>query len=527
MNSKGKVYLVGAGPGDAGLITVKGMECLKKAEVVVYDHLINPGLIREVDPAAQRIYVGKSGRRHTLEQDEINALLAREAGKGKVVVRLKGGDPFVFGRGSEEALYLKERGIPFEVVPGITSGIAAPAFAGIPVTHRGLASSVTFITGHEDPTKEESALDWESLAKLETLVFYMGVGNLPKIVERLTSYGRPKSTPAAVIQWGTTPEQRTVAGTLGDISERVRKAGITAPAITIVGEVASLRKDLRWFEDRPLFGRRILVTRSRTQASELVRLLEELGASVAEFPTIEIVPPKSYKRIDEAVRNIGSYDWVIFTSVNGVSFFMDRLFALEEDVRKFGKVKIAAIGPATALRLRGYMLGSDLVPKEYRAEAVVEEFKKAGVKGKRVLLARAMVARDVIPVALRKLGAKVDVLTVYRTARAKGKQKELLSLIKDGKVDAVTFTSSSTVENFVGILGRKNTPLLKGVTLASIGPITTETAKRLGLKIGIEAREYTMPGLVRVLEEWSRKRGQRLDTTHLRRSKQPTERKVC
>jgi uroporphyrinogen III methyltransferase/synthase len=499
--NKGKVYLVGAGPGDAGLITWKGFECLCMADVVVYDYLANPVLLNRGNPKAKRIYVGKTGRRHTLEQDEINALLAREAGKGKVVVRLKGGDPFVFGRGSEEALYLRERGIPFEVVPGVTAGIAAPAYAGIPVTHRGMASSVTFITGHEDPTKEESALDWEALARLGTLVFYMGVGNLGRIVEKLTSCGRPKSTPAAVIQWGTTPEQRTVAGTLGDIAEKVKKAGITAPAITIVGEVVRLRRDLRWFEDRPLFGRRILVTRSRTQASDLVRLLEEKGASVAEFPTIEIVPPKSFKRMDEAIRNLAKYQWVIFTSVNGVSLFLERLMASGKDIRALGQAKIAAIGPATASRLKAFSLQPNLLPSEYRAEAVVEAFRKVRIKGQNILLARAEVARDIIPGALSKLGAKVDVLPVYRTVRSEGKRTELLSLLKEGKVDAVTFTSSSTVENFVGILGKKNVPLLKGVALASIGPITTETARRLGLKISIEAKEYTIPGLVKALEE--------------------------
>lgn len=505
MSLKGKVYLVGAGPGDAGLITLKGMESLRRAEVIVYDYLANPSLLQEADPEAKRIYVGKTGRRHTLEQGEINALLAREAGKGKVVVRLKGGDPFVFGRGSEEALYLRAKGIPFEVVPGITSGIAGPAYAGIPVTHRGLSSSVTFITGHEDPSKEESALDWEALARLGTLVFYMGVGNLPKIVEKLTFCGRPESTPVAVIQWGTTPSQRTVSGTLGDIAKKVKEAGITAPAVTVVGEVAKLRKDLKWFEDRPLFGKRILVTRSRTQASELVRLLEERGAAAIEFPTIEIVPPGSWKQIDGAIKDLFRYDWVIFTSVNGVSLFLHRLMASGKDARSLGPVRIAAIGPATANRLKAFSLQPDLVPSEYRAEAVVEAFQRVGVKGRRILLARAEIARDVIPVALRKLGARVDVLTVYRTVRARGKQNELLSLLKGGKVDAVTFTSSSTVENFVGILGRKNVPLLKGVELASIGPITTETARRLGLKIGIQAMEYTIPGLVKALEEWGGK----------------------
>jgi len=494
---KAKIYLVGAGPGDPGLITVKGKECIQTADVIIYDYLASPALLKHAPPNAEMIYVGKKGGDHTLSQDGINALIVEKAKAGLTVCRLKGGDPFIFGRGGEEAEVLVANGIPFEVVPGVTSAVAAAAYAGIPLTHRKLTATLAFVTGHEDPHKEESSIEWESLARgIGTLVFFMGVKNLPDITQKLIANGKSPDTPVALIRWGTTPEQQTVTGTLDNITERVKKAGLKAPAIIVVGAVVDLRKTLKWFETRPLLGKRIVVTRAREQASDLVRQLSDLGADCLEYPTIKIVPAKDPKPMDEAIKNLGTYDWIVFTSVNGVKFFFDRLFETDRDVRALNHLYTAAIGPATAERMFQFGLKSDIIPKNYRAESVVEAFRKEKLDGKKVLLPRAGEARPVLPVELRNMGAEVNEVTVYLTEKVLDNVDLLIKQLEDKTIELITFTSSSTVRNFKSLLPPdKFNQLIDGVTIASIGPITTDTATELGFKVDTTAESYTIPGL--------------------------------
>ncbi|MDY0042361.1 MAG: uroporphyrinogen-III C-methyltransferase, partial [Desulforhabdus sp.] len=408
--SLGKVYLVGAGPGDPGLLTLRGQEVLQQAEVVIYDYLANEEFLQYAPAEAEKIYVGKKGGDHTLGQDEINQLLL-EKGRDKVVVRLKGGDPFVFGRGGEEAEELVAEGIPFEVVPGVTAAVAVPAYAGIALSHRDYTASMAFITGHERDDKDESKINWEKLSTaVGTLVFFMGVKNLAEICRQLVTHGRSERTPVAVIRWGTTPQQKTVVGTLRDIVERVSQEGIKPPAIIVVGEVVELREKLNWYESRPLFGRRVVITRAREQASDFKSQLKALGAQCIEFPTIEIQPPPSWEPLDKAVRNLSDYHWIIFTSVNGVRFFMGRLNSAGFDVRELKGISLAAIGPKTAEALGDFGLRADLVPPEYRAEAILEGLKKENPGSLRFLLPRAMASRDVLPDTLREWGAQVDVV---------------------------------------------------------------------------------------------------------------------
>lgn len=493
----GKVYLVGAGPGDPGLISVKGKECITRADVLVYDYLASPTLLAHADASAEMIYVGKKGGDHTMTQDEINALLVREAGSGRTVTRLKGGDPFIFGRGGEEAEVLIQAGIPFEIVPGVTSAIAAPAYAGIPLTHRKFTSTLAFITGHEDPGKETSSINWEALAKgIGTLVFLMGVRNLPHITRRLMDHGRPPDTPVALVRWGTTPSQQTVTGTLETIAEDVKAAGLTSPSVIVVGDVVTLRESMKWFESRPLFGKKIVVTRARQQASDLVKKLSSLGADCVESPTIKIVPPTDTSPMDMAIEKIGSYDWVVFTSVNGVISFFQRLFEKGRDARSLGHIRTAAIGPVTSAKLLAFGINSDIVPESFRAESVVDAFTRENVAGKKILLPRAEEARPVLPVELAKMGAVVDEVTAYHTRAVAEGREDLLNLLEEKRVDTVTFTSSSTVKNFRALLppGRENS-LMKNVVIASIGPITTRTAVELGFKVQLTAETYTIEGL--------------------------------
>jgi uroporphyrinogen III methyltransferase/synthase len=492
------VYLVGAGPGDPGLMTLKGLECLAKADVVIYDYLAAPALLKHAAAGAELIYVGKKGGDHTLPQDEINALILRKAREAKVVTRLKGGDPFVFGRGGEEAEVLVEAGIPFEVVPGVTSAVAASAYAGIPLSHRRLTATIAFVTGHEDPTKPESNIDWSALARgIGTLVFFMGVKNLPNIVRELTANGRSPQTPVAAVRWGTTPAQVTVSGTLADIADRVEKAGLTAPAIIVVGEVVGLRGKLQWFEQRrPLLGRRIVVTRSREQASDLVRSLSNLGADCLECPTIETAPPDDSGPLDAAIAGLADVDWIIFTSVNGVSRFFDRLFRSGKDVRALGRIRTAAIGPATAERLRSFGLSSDLVPEAYVAESVIAAFRAHDIRGRHILLPRAQEARPTLPVALAAMGAVVQEVAAYQTRRASADAAQLVEHLSQRDIDLVTFTSSSTVKNFKALLPPdRAAELASGLPAACIGPVTAETARQLGFEVGLVAAEYTIPGL--------------------------------
>ena len=503
---KAKVYLVGAGPGDPGLITVKGQECIQSADVIIYDYLASPALLRHAPPDTEMIYVGKKGGDHTLSQDGINALIVEKAKAGLTVCRLKGGDPFIFGRGGEEAEVLAAKGIPFEVVPGVTSAIAAAAYAGIPLTHRKLTATLAFVTGHEDPHKEESSIDWESLARgIGTLVFFMGVKNLPDITQRLIANGKSPDTPVALIRWGTTSGQQTVTGTLDNITERVKKAGLKSPAIIVVGEVVDLRKTLKWFETRPLLGKRIVVTRAREQASDLVRQLSDLGAECLEYPTIRIVPAQDLKPMDEAIRNLSAYDWIVFTSVNGVKFFFDRLLETGKDVRALNHIHTAAIGPATAERLFKFGLKSDIVPKNYRAESVVAAFRKEELDGKKILLPRAGEARPVLPVELRKMGAQVDEVTAYLTEKVQDNADLLIKQLEEKTIDLITFTSSSTVKNFKNLLPPdKFTQLIDGARIASIGPITTDTAVESGFKVDITAESYTIPGLCEAILKFYR-----------------------
>lgn len=495
-SKKGKVYLIGAGPGDPGLLTVKAREILKTCDVAVYDYLANPVFLSYLPEKCETIYVGKKSADHTLSQEEINRLLVDLGMRGKVVARLKGGDPFIFGRGGEEAQELRENGIPFEVVPGITSAIAAPAYAGIPLSHRDFTSTIGIVTGHERPDKEKSAIDWDGLARsMGTLVFLMGVKNLANICRNLMAAGRPPETPAAMIRWGTTPRQRAVTGTLGTMPVVARKAGITPPAILVVGEVVNLRDSLNWFETRPLFGKRIVVTRARAQASDMRRRLEDLGAEVIQFPTIRIRPPASWGPVDDAIGRLDIFDWVIFSSVNGVRAFFERLFANGKDARGLAGKSVAAIGPKTAKALREYGVVSDLTPVDYKAEGLLEVFPEGSAR--HILFPRAKVAREVLPETLRTRGHEVEVVPVYETVM-ESPDPEVREAVLSGDVDMITFTASSTVHNFVKIMGGREVAgnLPGSVKFASIGPITSQTLRDYGLQVDVEAPVYTIEGLI-------------------------------
>ncbi len=508
----GIVFLVGAGPGDPGLITVRGAALLATADVVVYDYLSNPELLSHA-PNAEAIYVGKKAASHSMTQAEINELLVVQANLGRRVVRLKGGDPFVFGRGGEECEALDQAGIPFEVVPGITAAIAAPAYAGIPVTHRDFNSSFTFITGHE---KEEdykeaeskmriagagSDLDWAALAALPCLAFYMGVKSLPRICSKLIEHGMDPDMPAATIRWGTTPRQRTVVATVGTLAENVAEAKLAPPAMTIIGRVVSLRPTMNWFESRPLFGKTIVVTRTRQQASDLSIQLRELGARVIEAPTIDLQPADPGP-IEAALSNMHRYDWVVFTSANGVRFARERLMATGRDARAFGGAKIATIGDATAEAVRRELcLKVDLSPTRFVAEALGEAFaEKNEISGKRFLLLRADIARPLLRERLKDGGAvEVRDVPIYETKSTAALPTELIEALAAREVHWITFTSSSTVRNFVSLLGENYLDRMNGVKIASIGPITSQTLRELRLAPTVEAKTFDLGGLVAAL----------------------------
>ncbi|MEE8283151.1 MAG: uroporphyrinogen-III C-methyltransferase [candidate division NC10 bacterium] len=492
---KGKVFLVGAGPGDPGLLTLKGKRCLECADVVIYDYLVNERLLAYAPPAAERICVGKQAGEHRLPQEEINRLVIERALGGRMVVRLKGGDPFIFGRGGEEAEALVEAGVPFEIVPGVTSAIAVPAYAGIPLTHRDLTSSVAFVAGR--PAREGPGIDWRALSGIGTVVFLMGVSRLSEIVERLLEHGRSPETPVAVIRSGTWPLQQTVTGTLRDIVERAKT--VRPPAIILVGEVVRLRDRLGWFEEKPLFGRRIVVTRAREQQSDFAELLEGYGAEVIECPTIAILPPEDWTALDQCLERIGGYHWVIFTSANGVRFFLGRLRERGGDLRVLYGIRVATIGPATAAALEGAGLRPDLVPDEYRAEAILEGLDR-DLHGVRFLVPRAAEAREALPAGLRERGAHVEIVPVYRTMQVADQAGAVVGLLQAGQIDAVTFTSSSTVVSFAEMFRGEDLPaLLKGVTIACIGPITAETATRYGLAADVIPSAFTIPSLAEAL----------------------------
>lgn len=501
---KGKVYLIGAGPGDYKLITMRGLEYLQKAQVVVYDRLADNRLLAYAPKDAEMIYVGKASANHTMKQEDINRLLVDKALEGKTVVRLKGGDPFVFGRGGEEALLLVENDVPFEIVPGISSSIAVPAYAGIPVTHRGIAASFAVVTGHEDPTKTNSSIYWQNLAKAtDTLVFLMGVENLPYITKQLIDNGRAADTPAAVIRWGTKPEQRTLVTTLGSAAEDVKKHGIKPPAIFLVGHVVTLREKLAWFDTRPLFGQTVLVTRAREQASALTAELESLGASCIEAPSISIIEPTDgYAGIDAAIEALASYEWVIFTSVNGVKHFFARMKNAGKDARAFAGLRICAIGSKTAEEAEKHGLMADLVPGEFRAEGIVEAMREYVSEGTKILLARAKEARNVLPEELTKCGADVTIAEAYQTVVGSANGRELAELVREGKIDWITFTSSSTVTNLISLLGEGGKDLIRQTKVACIGPITAATCAQYEIKPTVMADEYTIRGLVQKIEAY-------------------------
>jgi len=498
--SKGKVYLVGAGPGDPKLITVRGLETIKLADCIVYDRLASPRLLSHARPDAELIYCGKLPDRHTLTQEEINQVLVDKALEGKTVTRLKGGDPSIFGRVGEEAEELAKHGIPFEIVPGITSGIAAPAYAGIPVTHRDFNSSLAIVTGHERPDKTESSIHWEKLATaVETIIFYMGVGNLPFIRDQLIKYGRSPQTPVALIRWGTTVEQETLVGTLENIVEKREAAGLSNPAIIIVGEVVKLREKLQWFEKKPLFGKRVLVTRARSQASELSEKIAELGGEAFEFPLVKMVPPSDPAPLDAALQQLETYDWVMFTSANGVHFFFKRLRELGIDIRRM-RAKLAAVGPKTAAVLEEKGLQVSVLPGEFRAEGLLDRLHGELQPGEKVLLPRADIARETLPRELRERGLDVTEVDTYETVIDAENAAEAIELFREKGIHIVTFTSSSTVKNFMQALAAEDIPaLLDGVKIACIGPITAETARQAGLTPDIVAVDSTIQGLLEAI----------------------------
>jgi uroporphyrinogen III methyltransferase/synthase len=485
----GKVFLVGAGPGDPGLITVKGRKILERADAILYDHLASGRLLDLAPAPAERIYVGKKRSAHEVPQAEIDAMMIERARQGKTVVRLKGGDPFIFGRGGEEMEALAAAGIPFEIVPGVTTPLGLAAYTGVPLTHREHTSAVTFVTGHS-----VEAIDWSKVGAADTLVLFMGLVNFAEIAHELIRHGRSPRTPAMVVRWATRPDQQTIAGTLEDLAERIERAGLRPPATIVIGEVVSLRDRFNWFEKLPLFGQRIVVTRDRGQSPLLAEPLEALGAETLFVPVIEIADAAEPSSLDRAIQNLHSYDWLIFTSVNGVRHFVEALDRSTTDLRAL-RAKLCAIGSATAAALAALHLRVDIVPTEYVAESLLEALAGEPLLGKRILLPRAAVARDLIPDTLRARGAVIDVVEAYRTVIP----HDAAALAQDALARHphwIAFTSSSTVKNWIAVAGRES---LHGVKIASIGPITSQTAREFGLHVTVEADPHTIEGLVEAL----------------------------
>lgn len=498
---KGKVYLIGAGPGDPELLTLKGRDCLARADVIVYDALVNLQLLEWTKPNVPKIYVGKRGNLHAKEQGEINEILLRQAQRGRTVARLKGGDPFLFGRGGEEAAFLHDHDIPFEVVPGISSASGAPTYAGIPLTDRRLGSMVTLVTGHAGEGRQITLVEWSRISRKSTLVIFMGLDQLPVITERLIKLNWPKEVPAALIRWGSTYHQEIIEGTLETIAEKAKEAKIAPPVLIIIGQVVSLRKKLRWFDTKPLFGKTVVITRALEQAPEFARLLEEQGAEVVAFPTIQILPPKSWDPLDKALREISRYDWILFTSINGVKGFFDRLKALGGDVRDLKGLRIGAIGPKTSGLLSQFGLRVDAFPEEYRAEALAEVVGE--VKGCRVLLARAEEGRDVLPKTLEEKGAAVTLVPVYRTVKTRRSATDIKRRLLEGDIDVITFTSSSTVDGFMQhFTGHERRRVFEQTKAAAIGPITAATLRSHGIRPAIRANRYTIEALANAIVKY-------------------------
>lgn len=490
------VYLIGAGPGDPELITLKGRRCLELVDCVIYDYLVNRELLDYVQAKAERIYVGKQGGQDYISQEKITALILQRAREGKQVARLKGGDPFIFARGGEEAEALAQAGISFEVIPGISAGSAAPTYAGIPLTHRGYSPTVAFITAHQDPTQEVSPIAWDQLSQRDgTLVFFMGAGSLNEVVQQLTHQGRSPETPIALIRWGTYPKQQVITGTLGSILDHAKN--LASPTIIVVGEVVKLRERLRWFDNRPLFGKTILITRPLEQIEDFKHQLHVLGATVIPFPTLEVLDPSSWAPLDRAIQKIDQYDWVIFTSTNSVKHFFIRYFRIHSDIRELKNIKIATIGPATAKAVRTLNISIDTLPMDYRAEGLVESLRGKVLKGTRVLIPRAKIAREVLPQKLHQQGAQVEVVEAYQTGIPKSSYSGWCQILEQQPPHMVVFTSSSTVSNLATIIYPQSLPKnLQHVSVACIGPITAKTAETLGLKVSVVPKRYTTAALV-------------------------------
>ncbi len=501
------VYIIGAGPGDPGLITARGLECLASADVVLYDHLVNPRLLRHARPDAEQIDVGVAAPQET-EQEAICYLLAEKAREGKVVARLKWGDPFVFDRGGSEALFLHEQGVRFEVVPGIPAGIGAACYAGVPLTYPGGGDTLTFVRGHEDEGRTRASIDWTSLARLDgTIVCYAGPNQLPHMLDALLSHGRQKDDSAALIYNGTLATQETTLGSLAEIAGLVRQSTDRRPAVLVVGRVAALREHLRWFDERPLFGKRILVTRPREQAAEFVDRLEALGAQAIEAPLVRIMPPHDYGPLDEACAHVDRFDWVVFTSGNAVDAFMSRLLKSTRDLRALGGVKLCAIGPSTADHLSRHGLKVDLIPSEFRAETLARALSDSGkVAGLKIFLPHADIGREVLAEDLRKKGAEITEAIAYRTVSTEGEREgepDIYRMLLERRIDVVTFTSASAVRSFVKLLGAEPAADLLGQTVvASIGPVTAEAAAQYNVKTTIIPSQFTIPALVDAIVEY-------------------------
>ncbi len=502
MKITGMVYILGAGPGDYGLLTLKAADCIRKADVIVYDRLVNSSIFSLAKKDAEFINVGKMPDHHAVPQHMINQILLDKALEGKVVARVKGGDPFIFGRGGEEAEVLQKNGIEFEIVPGITSAVAAAAYAGIPVTHRDYCSSLHIITGHEKPGRDASFIDYEVISKLEgTLIFLMGMKNLDEICTNLIKYGKKGTTPVAVVERGTTINQKVVVGTLEDISKKVTDEGIKSPAVTVIGNVVALREKLNWFPKGKLKGKRIVVTRAREQASSLVEEIRKLGGDVIEFPTIRIDEPLDYQHFDRVLRGLNTYKWVVFTSVSGVKGFFKRMRTLKIDIRSLAGIHIAAVGEATAMELSEMGLNVDYIPADYTSKELLKGLVGLIGKGEKVLLARADIASKELSEGLKSKGIAFEELTVYRTVMEASMKSTIEEYLKQNKVDFITFASSSTVKNFMEILGKENIELLSKTKIVCIGPVTSQTAKESGLFVSAVADKYTIDGLVDKLVE--------------------------
>ncbi|MEE2787440.1 MAG: uroporphyrinogen-III C-methyltransferase [Myxococcota bacterium] len=497
----GRVFLVGAGPWDPSLITLRGRACLAEADIVLYDYLVNPAILRWAKPEAQQVCVGRPPTRMT--QTEICRYLVGQANQGHTVVRLKGGDPFVFGRGGEEAQALAAAAIPFEVVPGVTAAVASAAYAGIPVTHRDYGSTLAFCTGHQREDGPDDDLNWSALAAMDTIVFYMAARRLARLRDHLIAAGRAPATPVALVQWATSPRQRTIETTLGELLQTIEKSSISAPIIVVIGEVVELRSAIQWVEQRPLHHRRIVVTRSREQADSMVGAIEDLGGEAIHYPVIQFERMPS-ELIDQAVDDLRAYDWVVFTSTNGVRFFLEAVFEKGLDARVFGQTKLACIGPATADALTRWGLKADLVPNEFIAESLLASLTRQGVAGARICIPRARVARPQLPAGLRAAGAQVDVVPVYETTMATSRPVDMFS--ETAKVDLISFTAASTVKNFCAAVDTSQLAvIMRTVPAACIGPITAEAARSAGFRVDVVADEYTIPGLVAAIETWGRR----------------------